>query len=79
MFLIEWLACRITLDRIENVAPRGPDRLQRRVAIDAPEEKLRDHRTSALGGIGCEAVVETSVWRMASSWKRKMDGTVVPQ
>ena len=47
--------------------------------VDALEEELRDHRTSALGGIGCEAVVETSVWRRASGWKRKMDGTVLPR
>ena len=47
--------------------------------VDALDEELRDHRTSALGGIGCEAVVETSVWRMASGWKHKMDGTVVPR
>jgi hypothetical protein len=43
------------------------------------EQELRDHRTFTLGGIGCEAVVETSVWRRASGWKRKMDGTVVPR
>ena len=40
---------------------------------------LWDHRTSRLGGVGCEAVVETSVWRRANGWKRKMDGAVVPR
>ena len=43
------------------------------------EQELRVHRTSTLSGGGCETVVETSVWRRASGWKRKMDGTVVPR
>jgi hypothetical protein len=47
--------------------------------VEALEQELRDHRTSALGRIGCEAVVETSVRRRASGWKRKMDGTVLPR
>ena len=49
------------------------------IMVAALEQELRDHRTFTLGGIGCEAVVETSVWRRASGWKRKMDGTVVPR
>jgi hypothetical protein len=47
------------------------------IMIAALERELRDHRTCTLGEVGCEAVVETSVWRRASRWKRKMDGTVV--
>ena len=49
------------------------------IMVAALDEELRDHRTSTLGGVGSEAVVETSVWRRASGWKRKMDGAVVPR
>jgi hypothetical protein len=47
--------------------------------VAALDEELRHHRISTLGGVGCEAVVETTVWRGASGWKRKVDGTVVPR
>ena len=49
------------------------------IMVAALEQELRDHRTSTLGGVGREAVVETSVWRRASGRKRKMDGTVLPR
>jgi hypothetical protein len=45
----------------------------------ALEQELRNHKTPMLCGVGCGAVVETSVLRRASSWKREMDGTVMPR
>ena len=36
-------------------------------------------RVAGSCGVGCETVVEASVWRRASGWKRKMDSTVVPR
>jgi hypothetical protein len=47
------------------------------IMVAALEEELRDHRTSTLGGVGCKTVVETSVWRNARGWKRKMGGAGV--
>jgi hypothetical protein len=47
--------------------------------VAALEQELRDHRTSTLGGVGCEIVVETAAWCGVSGWKREMKGTAVPR